>query len=204
MGAKIDVKAVASLKENLKQSCIKEPLFMMLCPNAEKREAFMEKYFNYYLERWAKNGDLLYSASHKTAVTLIDPADFKYGFSGPHSYSLKLSSCSGNVLVHQEEVERITDVIIPNSMPRKILTIYGDPKANLNEIIALVEKCREKAVEEEFVLVYETLSKKLIPLFEQKEFETAYSKLFLDSQFWQTIMIYNILSKNQEKAQLQL
>jgi len=179
------------LLENLNQYMLTDPLFMLLCPQKTKRADFSNKYFSYYLEKWQKNGCLLTSESQKTAVTLIKTADFKYKLSGKNALPLKLSGNAGNIFIHQESVQGITDLIIPAQMKKRILTVYGSPSENLDEILALAEQCMQKAKEEGFILVYETLSRKLVPLFEQKGFEINYAKQFMNTQFFQTVMTYN-------------
>lgn len=186
-----DRQLLQTLQENLNKYMLTDPLFMLFCPQKSKRADFCNKYFSYYLEKWQKKGCLIISESKKTAVTLIDPNSFKYKISGKNALPLKLSGNAGNVFIHQKAVQSITDIIIPAQMEKRILTIYGNPAENLDEILSLTEECMQKAKEEGFILVYETLSRKLVPLFEKKDFEINYAKQFMNTQFFQTVMTYN-------------
>lgn len=192
MNGNIDKQALTALQENLNHYMLTDPLFMLFCPQKEKRSDFANKYFSYYLEKWAGKNQLFISESRKTAVTLIDPNDFKYKFSGKGAFSLKFSNNSYSIFAHQESVENIVNIVVPVQMNKKILTIYGNPAENLNEITELVKQCITIAEKEGFVLVYETLSKKLIHVMEEQGFEIGYAKQFMNTQFFQTMMTYNV------------
>ena len=56
----------------------------------------------------------------------------------------------------------------------------------------MLEKMYEKAEKENFVILYETLSKRLVPEFEKSGFECVYAKQFIGTRFFQTVMAYNI------------
>lgn len=186
-----DKQALDALQKNLNIYMQTDPLFMLFCPQKAKRSDFADKYFTYYLEKWAEKKQLFISESRKTAVTLIDPADYRYKFSGKNSLPLKLSGNSYSVFVHRKAVESIVSIVVPVQKNKRILTIYGNPAENFDEIIGLVKQCMKKAEDEGFVLVYETLSKKLVTAMEQMGFEIGYAKQFMNTQFFQTVMTYN-------------
>lgn len=192
MNSKADKQALTALQENLNKYMLTDPLFMLFCPQKNKRSDFIDKYFSYYLEKWAEKNQLFISESKKTAVTLVNPKDFKYRFSGKNALSLKLSGNSYSIFVHRQTVENIVNIVVPVQMNKRVLTIYGSPADNLDEITALAKQCMKKAKEDGFVLVYETLSKKLVRTFEELGFEIGYAKQFMNTQFFQTIMTYNI------------
>ena len=75
-------------------------------------------------------------------------------------------------------------------MQKRVLTMYSSPE-NTDEISQIIDEAKKKADEEGFVIVYETLSKTLIPIFEKKGFEPAYERQFMNTQFFQTVMVYN-------------
>lgn len=187
----IDKQSLSALQENLNIYMQTDPLFMLFCPQKNKRSDFADKYFSYYLEKWTEKNQLLISESKKTAVTLVDPKSFKYRFSGKNSLPLKLSSCSYSVFAHQNAVEEIVNIIIPVQREKRVLTIYGNPAENFDEIMKLVKECMKKAEDEGFILVYETLSKKLVTTMEAQGFEIGYAKQFMNTQFFQTLMTYN-------------
>ena len=192
MKSTLDKQTLNALQKNLNMYMQSDPLFMLFCPRKEKRADFADKYFNYYLEKWAKKNELLISESKKTAVTLIDPKDFKYNFSGKNALPLKFTGNSQSVFIHRESVEAIVNIVVPVQMNKKIVTVYGNPAENLDEITALIKECIKTAEQEGFVLVYETLSRKLVPVFESLGFEIGYAKQFMNTQFFQTIMTYNV------------
>lgn len=189
---KNDIELLAS---RLNHIMIKDPLFMLFCPQKQKRADFIDKYFSYYLAKWQKNGELLYSNSKCTAVTLIDPVHYKYKFSGAHSLALKYNKNSFHILMHREIVEGIVSIVVPERMEKRVMNIYGSPDGNLDEILELTKECMKQAEENHFVLVYETLSKKLVPEFEKLGFEIGYARQFMNTQFFQTVMTYNVDNK---------
>lgn len=187
----LDKNSILSLSSSLKPFMIKHPLFMFFCSQKQRRPDFIDKYFLYYLNKWTVDDELFISESKKTAVSLIDPNSYKFKFSGKHALSLKSDKNSRNILVHQEVVQSIVDIIVPENMKKRVMTIYGSPLDNPDEIIVLAKKCMKQAKDKNFVLVYETLSKKLVPVFEKLGFEISYAHQFIDTQFFQTVMIYN-------------
>lgn len=50
----LDKQTLTALQKNLNMYMQSDPLFMLFCPRKEKRADFADKYFNYYLEKWAK------------------------------------------------------------------------------------------------------------------------------------------------------
>lgn len=54
MKSTLDKQTLNALQKNLNMYMQSDPLFMLFCPRKEKRADFADKYFNYYLEKWAK------------------------------------------------------------------------------------------------------------------------------------------------------
>lgn len=171
---------------------IKDPLFMFLCPIKAKRAEFIEKYFRYYLEKWSREGALIDKGSKNIAAVLTNPEDFVYKFPGKNGLSLKMNRFSPNILNHMEVVQNIIDIVVPAQLNKRLLTIYAAPEVDEQSIDRIIDFCKQKAKEENFVLVYETFSKRFVKKFEEKGFETGYSRQFLNTQFFQTVMTYNI------------
>lgn len=171
---------------------IKDPLFMFLCPVKANRADFIIKYFQYYLEKWDSRGELIKTSSKNIAATLTDPNAFPYKFPGKHGFSLKMNKYSHNILNHMEVVQNIIDIVVPEQLSKRLLTIYSAPEVPESEIERIIQESKEKAKEENFVLVYETFSRRFIETFEKAGFETGYSRQFLNTQFFQTVMTYNI------------
>ncbi len=170
----------------------KDPLFMFLCPVKEKRADFIVKYFNYYIEKWNREGALMDTGSKSLVAALTDPNKFSYKFHGKNGFSLKASRFSYNILTHMEIVQNIADIVVPEQMNKRLLTIYAAPEVDEQIIDKLIEQCKQRAEKENFVLVYETFTKRFIKKFEENGFETGYSRQFLNTQFLQTVMTYNI------------
>ena len=171
---------------------LKDPYFMFLCPDLNNRAKFINKYFSYYINIWQKNGELFSSKSKNAAATLIDSTTYKFSFKGKKGLSLKLSKYSYNILTHHETVQKIAEIILPNQVNRRIMTVYASPQANKEDVADLIAQCKENAEKENFVILYETLSKRLVPEFEKSGFECVYAKQFIGTRFFQTVMAYNI------------
>lgn len=183
---------VASLAGDYARLYIKDPLFMFFCPDKSKRSDFIEKYFLYYIDKWNAAGEFIPSNSKSITATLRDPDDFQFKFSGKRSFALKYNKFSYNVLNHMEIVQNIINIVVPEQMKKKVLTIYSAPEVSAEDVTKIIEICKSKAEKENFVLVYETFSKRFLELFEKSGFETGYSRQFMNTQFFQTVMTYNI------------
>lgn len=171
---------------------IKDPLFMFMCPIKSKRAEFIEKYFNYYIEKWNATGELISTDSKNVVAVLRNPDNFLYKFPGKHGLSLKMNKYSYNILNHMEVVQNIINIVVPEQFSKRLLTVFTSPDASEKEIGEIIKICKQKAEKENFVLVYETFSKRFINEFESEGFETGYSRQFLNTQFFETVMTYNI------------
>lgn len=182
----------AALAGKFAKSFIKEPLFMFFCPLKAKREDFIEKYFAYYLYKWQDKNALMLSESQNIIAVLENPNDFKFRFSGKKSFPLIRNRFSFNIFNHQEIVQDIINIVVPEHMEKRLLTLYASPEVTVKELDEIISASMKKAKDEGFVLVYETFSKRFISTFEEKGFETGYARQFLNTQFFQTVMTYNI------------
>lgn len=180
------------IKTALSPQLIAHPLFMFYCPEKSKREKYINKFLDYYLFSWAKYGECYVSLDRKAVVSLVSVAAFEYKFSGKNSFGLKLDKNAYRIKMHRESVEAITDVVVPQRNDTRVMTIYASPAQSMNEIKELVEEIQAHAKEKGFALVYETFSRKLVDFMTQQGFETSYQKQFLNTQFVQTVMVYNV------------
>lgn len=171
---------------------IKDPLFMFMCPIKSKRAEFIEKYFNYYLDKWNASGELISTGNKNVVAVLRNPDSFVYKFPGKHGISLRMNKYSYNILNHMEVVQNIVNIVVPEQFGKRLLTIFTTPDVSEKEIEEIIKICKKKAEEENFVLVYETFSKRFINEFESEGFETGYSRQFLNTQFFETVMTYNV------------
>lgn len=171
---------------------IKDPLFMFFCPDKSERASFIQKYFLYYIDRWRTDGAFVSSKNKSIAASLADPDNFRFRFSGRKSFAMKFSRYSCNVLNHMEIVQSITNIVAPVQMKKKVLSVYAAPEVCEDDIIKIIERFKKEAENENYVLVYETLSKRFTQIFEECGFETSYARQFMNTQFFQTVMTYNI------------
>lgn len=183
---------ISSLSGESARIFIKDPLFMFMCPIKSKRAEFIEKYFKYYLEKWSVTGELINTGSKNVVAVLRNPDNFVYKFPGKHGLSLRMNKYSYNILNHMEVVQNIINIVVPEQFGKRLLTIYSTPNVSEKEIEDIIKICKDRAEKENFVLVYETFSKRFINTFESEGFETGYSRQFLNTQFFETVMTYNI------------
>lgn len=169
---------------------VKDPLFMFFCPQKSNRSQFIEKYFQYNIPKWEQNGELININSKNVLGTLIDADNFENKVSGINS--LRYGRYYSNIQERNDVVENIVNIVVPLQMKKRLLTIFAGPEVTAEEINEIIRICKKKADEENFVLIYETFSRRFIPLFEENGFEIGYGKQYLNTQFFQTVMTYNI------------
>lgn len=165
---------------------------MFYCPQKPLRENFISQYLDYYLYSWAKYGELYVSDDMQTAASLVSVGAFEYKFSGKNAMKIKHNKNSVRIFMHREVVGGIAEVVVPDNIEARVLTLYSTHGEQLNDMGALIEELKAHAEERGFAIVYETFSKRLIPFMQQEGFEIAYQKQFMDTQFIQTAMTYNI------------
>lgn len=178
------------------------PLFMFYCPDKTKREKFIDNYLGYNLYSWTKYGEAYASPDKNAFASLVNVNAFEYRFSGKNSLKLRLDKNAFRIFIHRETVEGIVNILIPSGMEARVLTFYCSPADNGTQIKALVEEITAHAREKGFAIAYETFSRKLIAFMEAMGFEVAYQRQFLDTQFVQTVMTYNVKKENTKSAQL--
>ncbi|MGN0522078.1 MAG: hypothetical protein ACI4IQ_05510 [Eubacterium sp.] len=185
-------KDVSIIKSNLIPQLVSHPLFMFYCPEKSRREKFINNFLDYYLYNWSKFGELYVSDTKSTVATLVNIHAFEYKFSGKNAMKMKVDRNSHRIFLHRETVENITAIIVPQTVETRILTLYGSVDNNPDEIKALVREIKEHSKEKNFAVVYETFSKRLLDFMSSEGFETSYQKQFLTTQFFQTLMTYNV------------
>ena len=82
--------------------------------------------------------------------------------------------------------------MIPREKPVQVLTLFGNAAAQKQELLQLVSEAQDLADEKQFVLVYDTFSRRLVDALENQGFSTGYQHNFLDTHFIQTLMTFNI------------
>lgn len=188
----IDKKTLREISERFGERFIKDPLFMFFCSDINKRKAFIYDYMMYYLPRFVDE-ETVFIDKHATAVvTLIDPNDFEYKFKGLSGQKLKKYSFSSKVFLHKENLEEICETVLPGNKQAMVLTVYSDPNGKFDSLRELIAEAVDFADREDITLIYDTFSRKYIDYMQSKDFVVAYSKPFMDTQFIETVMTYNV------------
>lgn len=188
----IDKKTLREISERFGERFVKDPLFMFFCSDINKRKAFIYDYMMYYLPRFVDE-ETVFIDKHATAVvTLVDPKDFEYKFKGLSGHKLKKYSFSSKVFLHKENLEDICDTLLPGNKQAMVLTVYSDQNGKFDSLQELIAEAVDFADRENITLVYDTFSRKYIDYMQSKDFVVAYSKPFMDTQFIETVMTYNV------------
>lgn len=188
----IDKKTLREISERFGERFIKDPLFMFFCSDINKRKAFIYDYMMYYLPRFVDE-ETVFIDKHATAVvTLVDPNDFEYKFKGLSGQKLKKYSFSSKVFLHKENLEEICETVLPGNKQAMVLTVYSDPNGKFDSLQELIAEAVDFADREDITLIYDTFSRKYIEYMQSKDFVVAYSKPFMDTQFIETVMTYNV------------
>ncbi|WP_448919819.1 hypothetical protein [Eubacterium sp.] len=188
----IDKKTLREISERFGERFIKDPLFMFFCSDINKRKAFIYDYMMYYLPRLVDE-ETVFIDKHATAVvTLVDPNDFEYKFKGLSGQKLKKYSFSSKVFLHKENLEEICETVLPGNKQAMVLTVYSDPNGKFDSLRELIAEAVDFADREDITLIYDTFSRKYIDYMQSKDFVVAYSKPFMDTQFIETVMTYNV------------
>lgn len=185
-------KTLREISERFGERFIKDPLFMFFCSDINKRKAFIYDYMMYYLPRFVDE-ETVFIDKHATAVvTLVDPNDFEYKFKGLSGQKLKKYSFSSKVFLHKENLEEICETVLPGNKQAMVLTVYSDPNGKFDSLRELIAEAVDFADREDITLIYDTFSRKYIDYMQSKDFVVAYSKPFMDTQFIETVMTYNV------------
>lgn len=183
---------IKEINQALAPNLIKDPLFMFFSQNINKRADFIDAYLNYYIYEWSRYDTLLCDEGKQCLISLVDPDTFAYKYKGKGAIKMRSFKDSSTVFVHRENVASIVEILIPPTRESRVMTIYGNCDKNLNDIVKLIDEAMEMAKNEKFILIYETFSKKLINLMLSKGFSIASQKQFLNTQFIETVMTFNV------------
>lgn len=190
--SKLRKRDTKALEEYLKTALISHPLFMYYCPDRTQRTKYIDAYLDYHLPKWSKTGSVLIGPEKRSAASLIAKEDFEFIISGSRAFPLLLSGATNRIRLHRKVTRNIVSVLVPSGMPVKVLTLFGDSTKDKDDMMALVKQAAQQAKEENFVIVYETFSRRLILDMEKLGFETGYQRNFMDTRFIQTLMTFNI------------
>lgn len=168
------------------------PHFMFYCPDKEKRSRFIDSFLRYYLFKWSAGEELYASPSKHALISVVNKNSLQYKFTGKNALKLKLNGHSRSILTHKKAIGTITDILIPSSIPAKIMLLHCSPVNNAEEITQLINEVKEREAKDGYALVFETFSKTVATFMETLGFEISYQRQFLDTRFIQTVMTYNV------------
>lgn len=186
----IEKKDNLALVEKLTQKLIKYPMFMHFCPSLEDREKFIKAFLYYYIFEWSEFDTLLTDSNMNALATMIDPHSFEYKFKGKGARALKKMKNARAIFVHRETVKGVVHIVTPGFMKPRVLNIYAMTDTDIDAINEIVDEAIQISVDNEYTLVYETFSQKLIPFMQSKGFAISYQKQYLDTRFVETVMTY--------------
>ena len=189
---KLKRKEVSSIAENMSSRLIKFPLFMYFCSDIHKRESFIKDYFSFYLPKWIKDDTVFSNEDFSAIAVLTDPLEFEYKFKGVNAHCMKQYRCSSTVFMQRENLEQICDILLPYSKPSRVLTIYAGVEMSFERIEELIDEILQYANEENMTVVFDTFSRRYLAGMEYKGFVTAYRKQFLNTQFVESVLTYNM------------
>lgn len=184
--------SISSIANDMSEKLIKFPLFMFFCTDIEKRQGFIKDYFLYHLPKWLKQDVVFATENFDTIAILSNPLEYEYKYKGVNAHYMKKYRFSSTVFMHRENMEQICDILLPYSKPSMVLTIYSSPEIGFDRIEGLIDEIVEYANQENMTLVFDTFSRRYLPGMEYKGFVTAYRKQFLNTQFVESVLIYNM------------
>lgn len=185
-------KEQAPLLEFLQASLLSHPLMMYYCPEREKREKFIAYYMKHNLPRWTKSGTVLVSDPAQALGIMLPKDAPEYRSPAKTALSMLSGGKIQRMQVHRNVTRNIVGVMIPREKPVQILTLFGNAVAQKEELLQIVREAQDLADEKQFVLVYDTFSRRLIASMEDGGFAAGYQRNFLNTHFIQTLMTYNI------------
>jgi hypothetical protein len=183
-------KEIKQISSDIAPKLMPHPAFMFYCKSEQDRLKFIEDYFNHYLKKWNNTEIILTNENHDAIITLIDIFAFAEKEKGLGASSIKkYKNPYANISFHRKNVSYLANIIAPATVDTKIMTIYSTLKYT-DESNKLVDEAIKLSEENNFMLVYETFSKKSVEILTEKGFETAYEKRFSTTQYFETIMTY--------------
>lgn len=183
---------VSRIANDMSENLIKFPLFMFFCMDMTKRQSFIKDYFSYHLPKWVKNSKVFATDNFDAIVVLSDPLSFEYKYKGVNAPLMKKYKFSSTVFIHRENTEQICDILLPYTKPSRVITIYSGAQVGFERIESVIDEVIEYSNAENVTLVFETFSRRYLPGMEYKGFVTAYRKQFMNTQFVETVMTYNM------------
>ncbi len=190
-------KEIKEISAQVAPKLVTHPAFMFYCKNGKNRQKFIEDYFCYFLGKWNKNELILTNENRDIIVTLVDINEFHTKDKGMGAKKIKkYKNPYANIQYHQGNIFYLAEIVAPAYINTKIMTVYATLK-NADIVEELAKEAIKLSKEQNFMIVYETFSKKSNAIMGELGFETAYEKQFQGTQYFETIMTYyeNDMSK---------
>lgn len=185
---KVDKKELNRICESLAPRLCEHHLMMFLCPDESKRSEFICAYLKYYINKWSEH-DVMFIDEDKTAlITLANPRFFSRKFSGTGAKQLKKYKSSSLVFFHRGNLAYVVRLISPRTHGTRVMNIYADPY-DTEAALKLVDEAIEHAKQNDYTLIYETFSRRLVKKMKEKGFYIAYQRQFASTNFIETAMI---------------
>ena len=186
----ITKKEIKEISAEIAPKLISHPAFMFYCKNGKNRQKFIEDFFNYFLNKWSKNELIFTDENHNVIITLVDINEFHTKDKGVASKKIKkYKNPYANILYHQGNIYYLAEIVAPANIETKIMTVFATLKYS-DVIEELVDEAIKLSNEKDFMIVYETFSKKSNEIMSKKGFESAYEKQFQGTQYFETVMTY--------------
>ena len=190
-------KEIKEISAEIAPKLISHPAFMFYCKNGSNRQKFIEDFFCYFLSKWSEKELIFTNETHDVILTLVDINEFHTKDKGIAAKKLKrYKNQYANVQYHQGNIFYLAEIVAPAYINTKIMTVYATLK-NASIIDEMVKEAIKMSKEQDFMIVYETFSKKSNEIMAKLGFEKAYEKQFQGTQYFETIMTYyeNDMSK---------
>lgn len=183
-------KEIKEISKTVAPKLLKQPAFMFYCKNTKDRQSFIEDFFYFFLNKWNKKEIVLTNESYDVIVSLVDIENYHSKDKGRGAAKLKrYKNPYANVQYHQGNVSYLANIVAPANIKAKIMTVYATLKYS-DVVGELVDEAIKLAEENDFMIVYETFSKKAIDYMGEKGFLSAYEKQFQGTQYYETVMTY--------------
>lgn len=156
-----DKKEQAPLVEFLGASLLSHPLMMYYCPGSGQAGKIHHPLYGAQPPRWIQTGTVLVSdPAHAVGVLLPKNAP-EYRSPSKGALSMLSVDHSRRIQSHRNVTRNIVGVMIPREKPVQVLTLFGNAAAQKQELLQLVSEAQDLADEKQFVLVYDTFSRRL-------------------------------------------
>ncbi len=184
-------KEVSKLSDILAPKLTQQKIFKFLCPDEAEREEFIAAYLKYNIPRWLERGDfVLVDEKFDALVVLASSRRSSHKFSGRGAKRLKKFKSSPTIFFYRGNLAYITHLIAPRNKRLKVMTFFAAAESE-ETVLKLADEAVALAIQYDFNLMYDTLTRRYIEKMEQKGFVITYQKMFANTGYVQTLMMLN-------------